>query len=394
MNFKSNRNINYGKKLDKRTKQRRMSTKKMMVASAAAVLIFSTGPATSSGILGKITNSSIEVQAASLGEVQLLTDVNITANLTENTDTYTLDLNLTGTGLADVELVSPDRVAVFYSPELADLLTVNAPANISVEILPITLSDLPVVEGTIGELTSTLNTTVGELVSAVDTILDNPLTAPLINVNGLEELETALEALNNVDNALADLLQYNDSVPVQVNPDGSIVVNFGDGLGNHLETAVQDVIIQLLNDVVSAISALEVEILGGSISVPLEPVKDMLTPLQNLIDNLSSGAIDLSNDLASAQVMGQTSVDLSATIPNPSGLSGDVPIYGAGISDSVIDLPLLSSLESGDSITFAEPVDTDGDGLTDEEEEQAGTDPNNPDTDGDGINDGDEVDNG
>ncbi|WP_347836187.1 thrombospondin type 3 repeat-containing protein, partial [Gracilibacillus sp. JCM 18860] len=380
MNFKSNRNINYGKKLDKRTKQRRMSTKKMMVASAAAVLIFSTGPATSSGILGKITNSSIEVQAASLGEVQLLTDVNITANLTENTDTYTLDLNLTGTGLADVELVSPDRVAVFYSPpELADLLTVNAPANISVEILPITLSDLPVVEGTIGELTSTLNTTVGELVSAVDTILDNPLTAPLINVNGLEELETALEALNNVDNALADLLQYNDSVPVQVNPDGSIVVNFGDGLGNHLETAVQDVIIQLLNDVVSAISALEVEILGGSISVPLEPVKDMLTPLQNLIDNLSSGAIDLSNDLASAQVMGQTSVDLSATIPNPSGLSGDVPIYGAGISDSVIDLPLLSSLESGDSITFAEPVDTDGDGLTDEEEEQAGTDPNNPD---------------
>ncbi|MBI3260583.1 MAG: OmpA family protein [Ignavibacteriae bacterium] len=36
-------------------------------------------------------------------------------------------------------------------------------------------------------------------------------------------------------------------------------------------------------------------------------------------------------------------------------------------------------------------TDTDGDGLTDEKEEQIGTDPNNPDTDGDGLNDGEEV---
>uniref|UniRef100_UPI001ABEBF9F Ig-like domain-containing protein n=1 Tax=Gracilibacillus suaedae TaxID=2820273 RepID=UPI001ABEBF9F len=37
---------------------------------------------------------------------------------------------------------------------------------------------------------------------------------------------------------------------------------------------------------------------------------------------------------------------------------------------------------------------SDEDGLTDEEEADLGTDPENPDTDGDGINDGDEVDNG
>ncbi|MDY5127013.1 hypothetical protein SC377_02470 [Actinotignum sp. SLA_B059] len=41
-------------------------------------------------------------------------------------------------------------------------------------------------------------------------------------------------------------------------------------------------------------------------------------------------------------------------------------------------------------VTVTDP-DTDGDGLTDSEEEKIGTDPNNPDTDGDGINDGDEV---
>ncbi len=36
-------------------------------------------------------------------------------------------------------------------------------------------------------------------------------------------------------------------------------------------------------------------------------------------------------------------------------------------------------------------IDSDGDGLTDLQEEQIGTDPNNPDTDGDGFNDGEEV---
>lgn len=41
--------------------------------------------------------------------------------------------------------------------------------------------------------------------------------------------------------------------------------------------------------------------------------------------------------------------------------------------------------------TEAEDTDSDGDGLTDEEEIALGTDPLNPDTDDDGINDGDEV---
>lgn len=40
-----------------------------------------------------------------------------------------------------------------------------------------------------------------------------------------------------------------------------------------------------------------------------------------------------------------------------------------------------------------QPVDTDGDGLTDAEEAELGTDPMNADTDGDGLTDGDEVNN-
>ena len=42
-------------------------------------------------------------------------------------------------------------------------------------------------------------------------------------------------------------------------------------------------------------------------------------------------------------------------------------------------------------VQLALPLDSDGDGLTDEEELRLGTDPNNPDTDGDGLLDGEEV---
>ncbi len=51
--------------------------------------------------------------------------------------------------------------------------------------------------------------------------------------------------------------------------------------------------------------------------------------------------------------------------------------WGAGV-------PVVYSVAGGD-------IDSDGDGLTDDEERQLGTDPFNPDTDGDGLDDGDEV---
>ncbi len=56
-----------------------------------------------------------------------------------------------------------------------------------------------------------------------------------------------------------------------------------------------------------------------------------------------------------------------------------------------------SSFDNGVSslgTTSLQPTadDSDGDGLTDQQEKELGTDPNNPDTDGDGLNDGAEVD--
>lgn len=64
-------------------------------------------------------------EAASLAEVQLLTDVAIDATLSPEDvapadgEPYNLNLNLNGTGLADIELVNPDRTVVFHAPDLA-----------------------------------------------------------------------------------------------------------------------------------------------------------------------------------------------------------------------------------------------------------------------------------
>ena len=46
---------------------------------------------------------------------------------------------------------------------------------------------------------------------------------------------------------------------------------------------------------------------------------------------------------------------------------------------------------SSDEAVQTQPVDTDSDGLTDAQENDLGTDPNNADTDGDGLTDGDEI---
>ena len=50
--------------------------------------------------------------------------------------------------------------------------------------------------------------------------------------------------------------------------------------------------------------------------------------------------------------------------------------------------------ETGNVETNTGALDSDNDGLTDDEERELGTNPNNPDSDGDGINDGDEVEQG
>jgi hypothetical protein len=73
-----------------------------------------------------------------------------------------------------------------------------------------------------------------------------------------------------------------------------------------------------------------------------------------------------------------------------SGAAAGLPVYlGANrvqVTSANLDLDTLQAC--------AAPVDSDGDGLSDQQEQAIGTDPNNPDTDSGGVNDGDEVNNG
>ncbi len=79
-------------------------------------------------------------------------------------------------------------------------------------------------------------------------------------------------------------------------------------------------------------------------------------------------------------------VDLG-TDPNNADTDGD----GINDGDEVNGAPASDPLDACDPDSTRDECDPDNDGLTNAEELDLGTDPNNADTDGDGINDGDEV---
>jgi outer membrane protein OmpA-like peptidoglycan-associated protein len=67
---------------------------------------------------------------------------------------------------------------------------------------------------------------------------------------------------------------------------------------------------------------------------------------------------------------------------------------GEGKANSVIDGSIVwtpGARIPPKTVAVGGPIDSDGDGLTDQEEAEWGTDPYNPDTDGDGLTDGEEV---
>src|SRR5699024_627556 len=204
----------------------------------------------------------------------------------------------------------------------------------------------------------------------------NALLRPFVTIEGVDELSIAVDALNNLDQAISDVLQYNTSQAVTVGPNGELIVDFSDGLGQHLETAVNDVVVQTLENLVTALNGLDLEILPGASDIPL--LGQLVQQLNNLVngvlgtatslasevvgvlDDLANGVLDLTTDLAHIQALGQFSVNIpSVKINNANTCTiydigeQEAQVKGAIVSDNAIDLTLLGSLEASADIDIA-----------------------------------------
>src|SRR5699024_8499258 len=232
----------------------------------------------------------------------------------------------------------------------------------------------PVLNNAIGGITSTATGLVGNILKAVDDLQSSIIPNSLLTIEGISELEQALAALNNVDQAISDVLQYNTTQAVTIGENGELIVDFSDGLGQHLETAVNDVVIETLENLVGALNGVKLAILPGAESIPgvgliisglnsaingvLGGVTSLVGEVTGVLDQLTDGVLDLSTDLAHVQALGQFNVNIpSVKINNANSCTiGDVgeqgaQVKGAIVSDNNIDLTLLGTLEASDDIT-------------------------------------------
>lgn len=357
-------------------RKKKMLKKLLVIFAIAAILGMNAVP-----FANAATNDS-------LADVNVLQDVDMGAVLkkVDGKDYYTLDLKLTGNNVADIELLNPEKTAVFYAKELKGKWDVNGTAHVKSHLI-LPLSKLPVVVELLGEVTDTVDAEVDTLIDAVaelNTLITGTL--PLVEIQGIENLDNALDALNNLDDAVVDLLVYDKDVVATKGPDGQITLSYSDNLGARLETAVNEVVVKLLSDVISAINGLKIivntdavgdipivgdlPILGGLLDTVggvlgdtigdidtdllLKPVKDLLIDLLPLVGGITGGLVDLLEDLAAVQVLGNTEITVPLKVVYPSGLNQEVKIYGLLANTSTIDLDLLSKHEDFAIVKFNE----------------------------------------
>lgn len=337
---KGKRNFDYKKRMNAK---RRTYMKKITALATSFTLVSAPLAMPNTAPYANKVEAASFTEKTSLLEAKLLADVSIDANLVDADDHYKLQLGLTGTGLADAELLKPDRVGVFYIPELAGKISAEGPADIQVEILPINLKeDLPALYRTIGLLTGGVTTLVGEVTKTLDRIVgENGLLRGVVSIKGLDAVNKAINNLNNLDQALQDLTAYQDQVEVKVTPEGAVIVEFSDGLGNHLKTLLSDVVTNLVNDLLDAIAGLEIKVLEGVTDIPILGgiidrllnelvlngiVSQLLGELTDLVKPLVKGVTDavvnLSNKLVGAQVIGKTTINTTVRVDKPAGVSG------------------------------------------------------------------------
>src|SRR5699024_12764605 len=112
------KNINYIQRMRNNQIRKNKRIRKVIVTTAiAGVLIASPISFNGDNLSYKNVLNTSTVSADSLANVQLLSDVSISADNTAIP--YVVSLIMTVTGLAESEVLAPERVGVFYIPELA-----------------------------------------------------------------------------------------------------------------------------------------------------------------------------------------------------------------------------------------------------------------------------------
>lgn len=383
--------------------------KKALFASFLAVLlaVSTTAGGVVLGISGK------KAHAESLAEITVLKDVNVKAELgnVDGKGDYTLALKLTGNNVADVELLNPDKQIVFYAKELADKWSTKGTdglADVKVSLTAITLDDLPALKDLVDQILGLLEP-VGGLVAEVEKLVNN---IGLLKVEGLTEVTAALDNLKNLTISLDKLLKYDEDIKVEILENGAVLIEFNDGLGQRIQSLVNDTVLPLVNDLLTAVGKLSVQLdttllnqvidilnvelnqdslLGSLLSSVLglvnQTLKQLIDTVGNtvnellqavtgaegalnqivglvkdlvvgLVDPVTQTVVGLLDDLANLNVLGSTEVTLDLTIKKPTGLNQEVKVYGAAIQESAITLNLLSSLIDYDTIVFNEKADT------------------------------------
>jgi hypothetical protein len=126
----------------------------------------------------------------------------------------------------------------------------------------------------------------------------------------------------------------------------------------------------------------DVPLNGQPVSIPVAlPDNPLLTA------NLQVTGFSPTDSSSGAQA--QATLDELVRISLTVKLAGNT-VAEVGLGTAPMDAAALAP-SGGVDCTRAASGDSDNDGLSNAEEQQAGTDPNNPDTDGDGLNDGPEV---
>src|SRR5699024_9426496 len=134
----SKKNFDYKKRMNALRKRHAKNT-----AAIATSIVLITAPVVAPKYMSLPGDSVHEVSAASLADVNLLQNTNVTTTLSnvDGEDPYNVEFALSGQGLASAELVNTETSAVFYAPDLAGKMAPNGQAEVSVQILPITMGD-------------------------------------------------------------------------------------------------------------------------------------------------------------------------------------------------------------------------------------------------------------